>query len=170
MVRARALERLATFVSGILMEGGSSMPIYSSEQTDVGLVFNRKPRCSYLSYTKHDLLTSDRDAGAWLNVDLELDTFDAADYGNHQRKPNCAPWKLAGGALIGFLSGFQEIGDDGEQLAIFRGGSNVTDPWHGFPVLSVMNQKRVVDVLRPLKKSGVITQAQLNAILAGRYI
>lgn len=92
-------------------------------------------RRKYISIQKHHYTSKIKDANKWVSVQIELDTFDAADYGNLTKTPGHDSWEDASGNLWGFLDNFQCVGTKKEQFGFFPITSNANDPCHGYPII-----------------------------------
>lgn len=97
--------------------------------------YNRagRPR-QYISIQKHHHTSRWKNASKWISYDIEKDTFDAADYGNHNRTEDDQPWLDDRGNLWGFLNDLIDVGSKGEVFGFFDRPRNISDRWHGYPI------------------------------------
>lgn len=99
----------------------------------------------YISIQKHHR-NARNEYSKWFSLELEKDTFDAADYGNHEHREGDESWADDRGNLWGFLENFPDVGTEGEQFGFFQQVRNPTDRWHGFPIIP-FQKKRISDEL-----------------------
>jgi hypothetical protein len=97
--------------------------------------YNRPGRArQYLHRMKHHR-NANNNYSKWISNQIEQSTFDAADYGNHQNRPDDPEWLDDNGNLWGFLQDFADVGLDREQFGFFPCPQNVQDRWHGYPII-----------------------------------
>jgi len=135
----------------------------------------------YVSISKH-MKSARNNYSKWVCIPIERQTFDAADYGNHQQLSGELPWvdskgnkwgpewMDAEGNLWGFLSGFADVGVDGEQFGFFPAPTNQTDPWHGYPIIPFQKRKISQELLSLWVEKNYINEDDIPSIVLGRKV
>ncbi|RFU70034.1 hypothetical protein [Bacillus sp. V59.32b] len=104
----------------------------------------------YKSIQKHHRTSQHRNANKWKDKDLEINTFDSADYGSFTRELTKDSWEDSKKNLWGFLDNFPFVGTEKEQFGFFPVPTNPSDRWHGYPVIPFTKGYEIEDSL--LKK------------------
>ncbi|HMG14506.1 MAG TPA: hypothetical protein VK590_03600 [Saprospiraceae bacterium] len=97
-------------------------------------------RRQYLSITKH-FFNAVNSYSKWVNVNIDRNTFDYADYGGHTLSPHAVAWIDDAGNLWGFMPNFTVVGTQKEQFGFFPKTINETDEWHGYPVFPFITKR-----------------------------
>lgn len=99
------------------------------------LVYNRPAnRKKYISSAKHQA-NAQNPFSKWINMNVERNIFDFADYGNFQKLDNHISWTCTSGNMYGLNQNRDEVGTERQQFGFFQKPSNVDGEWHGFPII-----------------------------------
>lgn len=123
----------------------------------------------YVSIKKH-FSTAKNTHSKWKSVQIERDTFDAADYGNHNKNLGYPPWEDDSGNLWGFLDNFQIIGEDKEQFGFFPIPTNQSDPWHGYPIVPFKKRKISEKLLKLWIDGNYMDGDDVNNLISGKRL
>ena len=123
----------------------------------------------YLSIHKHQASNTNKKWSKWVNINVEKDTFDAADYGNFNKMPGNDSWEDDVMNLWGVLPGFDYVGTKKQQFGFFPKTQNPTDAWHGYPVNhDYRNMKK--SLVEFFVEKGIIDSDDVPALLKGKKL
>lgn len=125
----------------------------------------------YLSIEKHQR-TARNDYSKWINMNVERQTFDTADYGDFSLSIGSISWLDSNGNLWGFLEGFPDLGTARQQFGYFENPNNPVLEWHGFPIIPFSKDRyRINDELLELwVNDGFLDQDDIPALINKRRI
>lgn len=89
----------------------------------------------YICTHKHHRTSRNSNANKWISIEKERLTFDHADYGGFIEQDESKSWSDNEENLWGFVENFEDIGTQKEQFGYFPNPQNITDRWHGYPVI-----------------------------------
>jgi hypothetical protein len=137
---------------------------------DIPYQRNNRPR-QYLSISKHQS-TARNNSSKWININVEKQTFDTADYGNFTLSNGSIAWIDANGNLWGFLEGFPYIGTERQQFGYFQNPNNPVLEWHGFPIIPFSKDRyRISDqLLERWVNEGYLDQDDIPTLINKRRI
>jgi len=109
---------------------------------------DRKGRTrQYKSTQKHHYTSSNSKASKWKDREIEIETFDAADYGNFKQDSSGVSWEDSNNNLWGVLEEYPFVGTEKEQFGFFPSTSNSIDRWHGYPIIPFIKGYEIEDAL-----------------------
>ncbi len=136
---------------------------------------NRGARKALLSRSKHQVNGSGHFA-KWVSQPIEEATFDAADYGNLTNSEGDTPW-ISDGHLWGFQINSDDIvtvGTNNQQFGFFPKTRNITDHWHGYPVIpfGTRNKKYNIssDLLEKWVSDGHFSEEDIATLIRGKLL
>lgn len=119
----------------------------------------------YKSTQKHHYTSKNNRANKWKNRELEIKTFDAADYGNHLQKLGVESWEDSNKNLWGVLEDYSFVGTEKEQFGFFPVTSNPVDRWHGYPIIPFIKGYEIeTDLLKRWVLEGVIDEDDIPTL------
>lgn len=126
-------------------------------------------RRKYLSISKH-FAHARNGYSKWLDINIERNTFDCADYGNFSHLVSDESWTDSNGNLWGFLQNFPDVGVDGEQFGFFPVTQNTTDEWHGYPIIPFVEKELSQELLQSWVDDQVIDEDDVTQIIHKRKV
>ncbi len=131
------------------------------------IIYNRPVgRPQYICIAKHQLHARNAHS-KWLGVPIEKETFDAADYGNHNQTPGNFPWQDNNGNYWGFLNNFPFVGTEKQQFGFFINPNNPNLAWHGYPATPFSKKRLYVsqELIQRWVDEGFLDYDDINDII-----
>ena len=129
-------------------------------------------RKKYLSISKHQA-NANNNYSKWINMNIERDLFDYADYGNFQKNDNGnLSWACRAGNLWSLNPDRSSVGQNKEQFGFFQKPANQNEEWHGFPIIPFSKSRYSIsdNLLDRWVQFGVISEDDVPAILNKKRI
>jgi hypothetical protein len=129
-------------------------------------------RKQYTSISKHQS-NADNRWNKWINMNIERDLFDFADYGNFNKIPNGnLSWVSHDTNMWSLEQDRSNVGTAKQQFGFFQHPVNATDPWHGFPMTPFSKGRYIIsdDLLMRWVSDGVINVDDIPNIMNKKRI
>lgn len=129
-------------------------------------------RRKYLSIAKHQS-NARNNHSKWINMNIERDLFDFADYGNYEKNDNQnLSWTCTTGNMWSIHPNRLSVGTEKQQFGFFQSPVNITDEWHGFPVIPFSSSRYNISdhLLERWVNEGVINEEDVPNLMNKKRI